>query len=386
MPSVSTVSWRATVLTMLVAGAAPGIGAPRQPARPVLTIVSPGEGAYISGSTLLKATVDPADQVATVVFFADGKQVCSVARAPFQCGWDAGPTVIEHPIRVVVRLSDGGQVVKTARTSGAGVTESVDVDVVQVSAAVTDGGKFVHGLPKTAFRVFEDGVAQTITSLTDSTAPLDLVVAVDVSSSMRPSLPKVKEAVKAFLAAVPAKDSVTLIGFNHTIAVAALRETKAAERMAAVDQLTSWGMTGLYDVLVHSTDVLGSGPGRKAIVVFSDGEDQGSRASIEQAERRLQESDATLYMIGQGRGVSESDLKQVLLRLATPTGGRAVFSERIETLKDVFADVLQELSNQYLIGYPPSNDKRDGTLRRITVHVDGGYRVRARQSYRARSK
>jgi len=370
----------------LVAGLTTSAGAAQQPARPALTIVSPGEGAYISGMTRLEATVDPPDRVTTVVFFADGKQMCSVTRPPFQCAWDAGHAVIEHDIRVVARLAEGGQMVKTARTRDAGVTESVDVDVVQVTAAVTKDGQFVHGLPKTAFRLFEDGVAQTITSLTDSTAPLDLVVAVDVSSSMRPALPKVKEAVKAFLAAVPAKDSVTLIGFNHTIAVVALRATDPAERAAAVDQLSSWGMTGLYDVIVRSVDMLGGGPGRKAIVVFSDGEDQGSVASIEQAERRLQESDATLFMVGQGRGLSEGDLKKVMLRLATPTGGRAVFSERIETLKGVFADVLRELSNQYLIGYPPKNDKRDGTLRRIIVQVDGGYQVRARHSYRARSK
>jgi Ca-activated chloride channel family protein len=129
--------------------------------------------------------------------------------------------------------------------------------------------------------------------------------------------------------------------------------------------------------------MLGKQPGRRAIVVFSDGEDQGSHASLADVERRLQASDVTLYMIGQGRGVQVDALKAVMQRLVEPTGGRALFTDNIDQLHAAFSDLLEELSNQYLLGYESTNTKRDDTFRKIVVRVDGQSRVRARQGYRA---
>ena len=117
--------------------------------------------------------------------------------------------------------------------------------------------------------------------------------------------------------------------------------------------------------------------------MFSDGEDQGSHATIGDVERRLQASDIVLYMIGQGRGTTLDSLKKVLLRLATPTGGRALFTENIDELQGAFDELLDELSNQYLVGYQPTNTKRDTKWREIRVEVDGHPNVRARQGYRA---
>jgi VWFA-related protein len=117
--------------------------------------------------------------------------------------------------------------------------------------------------------------------------------------------------------------------------------------------------------------------------VFTDGEDQGSHATINDVERRLQSSDVTLYMIGQGRGVTLDALKKVMERLANPTGGRALFTDSIDELHDSFADLLDELSNQYLLGYEPINTKHDDVWRKIKVEVDGHHEVRARQGYRA---
>ncbi len=122
---------------------------------------------------------------------------------------------------------------------------------------------------------------------------------------------------------------------------------------------------------------------RKAIVVFTDGEDQGSHAALADVERQLASSGVSLYMIGEGRGVKMEPLKKVMTRLAGVSGGRAIMTENISELHDAFADVLAELSNQYLIGYTSTNTKRDGTLRRIKVEVEGHHHVRARDAYRA---
>ena len=128
--------------------------------------------------------------------------------------------------------------------------------------------------------------------------------------------------------------------------------------------------------------MLGRQTGRKALVVFTDGEDQGSHATINDVERRLQSSDVTLYMIGHGRGVTMDSLRRTMDRLATPTGGRALFTDSIDELHTAFADLLDELSNQYLLGYASTNSARDDVWRRIKVDVDGHHDVRARQGYR----
>jgi VWFA-related protein len=249
---------------------------------------------------------------------------------------------------------------------------------------VADGhGKFVRNIPKAAFRVFEDGHPQMVTHFASEDVPLELVAAIDISGSMAPVMPRVKTAVKQFLGDVPPQDQVTLLGFNDSIFTLTRKTTDPAERIKAVDRLAPWGSTALYDVLLRGVEILGRQTGRKALVVFTDGEDQGSHATINDVERRLQSSDVTLYMIAQGRGVTMEPLKRIMERLSVPTGGRALFTDSIDELHTAFADLLDELSNQYLLGYQSTNSKRDDQWRKIKVDVDGHHDVRARQGYRA---
>jgi Ca-activated chloride channel homolog len=349
-----------------------------------LEVLSPTEDAFVSGSTWLRAAVEPKGRVASIVFFVDGRLMCTVAAPPFECEWDAGSKVVEHQVRVVANLAGGGRLVRTVRTKALGFTEVVDVEVVQVTVTVADGhGRFVRGIPQSAFKVFEDNHPQVISHFASEDIPLELIVAIDISGSMSPAMPKLKSAVKEFLTAVPPADQVTLLGFNDNIFPLARKATDPAERVKAVDRLAPWGSTALYDVILRGVDMLGRQTGRKALVVFTDGEDQGSHATIADVERRLQASDVTLYMIGQGRGVTMEPLKKIMARLSTPTGGRSLFTDSIDELRGAFADLLDELSNQYLLGYASTNTTRDDAWRRIRVDVDGHHDVRARQGYRA---
>jgi VWFA-related protein len=231
--------------------------------------------------------------------------------------------------------------------------------------------------------VSEDGQPQTISHFTSQDVPLELVVAIDISGSMMPAMPKLKTAVKGFLTAVPAKHPVTLLGFNDSIFALTRKAIDPIDRVRAVDRLAPWGATALYDAILRGVDMVGRQVGRKAVVVFSDGEDQGSHVVVEDVEARLQTSDVTLYMIGQGRGITHENLRRVMQRLSIPTGGRSSFSDRIEELQGVFDELVDELSNQYLLGYQPTNTKRDSEWREIKVDVAGYKNVRARQGYRA---
>src|SRR5262249_44370765 len=96
------------------------------PQSPELKILSPGEEAYVSGPTLLRAEAVPADAIAGVTFFVDGRQACALVKVPFECDWDAGATVAEHQVRAVATLKSGGRIVHTVRTKSIGYAERVD--------------------------------------------------------------------------------------------------------------------------------------------------------------------------------------------------------------------------------------------------------------------
>jgi Ca-activated chloride channel family protein len=384
IPAVVVRSVVAVLLAAAAAAAAGRLDAQSQAPAVSLSILSPANGVYASGPTPLIAKVEPAAAVSAVIFFVDGRQLCVVTAEPFTCDWNAGRLVTEHQIRIVATLATGdGRVVQTLRTKGLAYVENVDVDVVQVTVTVTDNhGQFIRGIPQSAFSVFENDQPQKISHFESENVPLDLIVAIDISGSMAPSMPKLKKAVKEFLGAVPAGNQVTLLGFNDTMFTLTRRATNPADRIKAVDRLAPWGSTALYDVILRGIGLLGTETGRKALVIFTDGEDQGSHAAIADVERGLQSSDVTLYMIGQGRGVKDDNLRQVMRRLSTPTGGRALFTDNIDQLHGAFDDLLNELSNQYLLGYPSTDTKRDDAWRRIRVDVAGYPLVRARQGYR----
>ena len=374
---------RAALAAALLAGLLTPASA--QTASPAVTIVAPPDGSYVTGPISLQAHVIDPSQVRQLTFFADGRGICTLVRAPFECAWDAGVGVREHVIRVVATMNDGARVVANIRTKSAGYTESVDVDVVQVTATVTDSAnKFVHGLPRETFRVKEDNVAQRLTAFVGENIPLELVVAVDVSDSMTNAMPTLIAAVKTFLSALRPTDQVTLIAFNDNIFTLARRSTDPAARLKAVDRLKPWGGTALYDAILTALNTVGKQPGRRALVVFTDGEDQNSVATMKRVETRMETSDATIYTIGLGRSVKDRSLADILRHLADISGGRPFLVDSASELDRVFADIVEELSNQYLLSYASSNDKRDGTWRKITVELtDKRYHVRHRQGYRA---
>jgi VWFA-related protein len=348
-------------------------------AAPSIRITSPEAGSYVTGLTTLSAEVNPASVVTSVVFFVDGRQVCSILSAPFRCDWNAGTAILEHEIRAVVNLKAGGRIVRTAKTRGVAFADSASVEAVQVPATVRRGGRFVDGLTQDAFRVFEDGRLQTVTSFTPEDVPIEIVVAIDISNSLSRDLGGLKQAVKAFLSAIRDTDRVTLLGFNSTIYTLARRETDPAARAEAVDRLQAFGATALYDVIIQGLDLLNQQPGKKALVVFTDGEDQGSQATLAEVESRVTAGDAVIYTIGQGRGTSIAGLKKVLERLAEPTGGRVIATEEMDELQGAFKELIDELSHQYLLGYVP-RDSPPGTRHEIRVEVPG-YEVRARRGY-----
>ena len=351
---------------------------------PQLRITAPTEATYLAGEVLLRATVEPASAVIDVAFFADGTKVCTVTTPPFECQWDAGARIKSHQIRAVATLKNGERLAQAVSTRNLEYVENVDVDVVRLTVVVTDDrGRFVPGLTQKDFQVSEDGVAQKISAFSDERTPLELVTAIDVSSSVTEALPGMKTAATRFLGGLEPTDQSTVLGFNDSIYTLARRSTDQVVRERAIGRLRAWGGTALYDAIVHSIDVLDRQTGRRAIVLFTDGEDQNSHAPMATAIAQVEASDAMIYVVGQGRAVHSKDLQKLLQRVTTTSGGRAFFSTSPQKLDEAFGEILDDLHHQYSISYPAPDDQRDGKWHSITIKAGGGkYKVRARQGYR----
>ena len=354
---------------------------------PAIRILSPERDALVSGPTPIEVAIEPQEVAATVqqvTFSVNGRLTCTIERPPFRCVWDPGDIVRGHHLRVVATLADGRRLTDNVRTKDLGFADRVRTDAVLVPVVVTRGGQFVRGLKPQDFEILEDGVRQSIASMASEDSPLDLVLAIDVSGSMEHSLSRVKVAVKQFLSKLRQGDAATLVGFNDTLFLATEREKDPQTRERAVDLLTAWGGTALYDATVRSVELVSREKGRKGIVIFSDGDDRNSLTSREAATARVQASNAMLYTVGFGAGATVPALRTRLEDYARATGGRAFFPQQAEELDQAFDQIVAELGSQYVLSYSSTNSAQDNGWRDIRVRVrTGKFDIRARQGYRA---
>jgi len=345
----------------------------------VLRFTAPPPNSYVSGPISLFVSFDGeggSGAIEDVTFFADGQQICAAANQ-LRCDWDSGRGVEAHAFRAVARLKGGGRVVANLRTRAIEFAQTEFVDIVQANVVVKAGDRFVKGLTRESFRLLDDKQQRPITDLIAG-GPMQLMLALDVSSSMTDALPDVRRAARGFLKAIGDGHQVTVVAFNDTVFTIARPEMSTAARAEALDKLTAWGGTALYDVVAESLQRF-NGRARKALVVFSDGEDSHSRVAFADVRRLIDESDATVFTVGLGRGATQKDLRAKLEELADASGGLALFADDPDKLTEPFAEIVETLSNQYTISFEP---RRDGKYHELTVQVPGrDVRVRARRGY-----
>jgi Ca-activated chloride channel homolog len=374
-----------TVIARATGAAALAVTLAAQAPNATVEIISPPPDIVIAGMTRFEAVVPSSLSVLRVSITVDGQVICTPAKPPYGCQWDAGTTGSSRHIRVVAYLADGRSLVANLHTKDLGYSERVDVDAVQVPAVVTHNGKFVPGLTKADFAVAEDDTPQKISTLISEDVPLDLVLAIDISGSMTDAIGDVKRAVKQLLGKLRPGDAATLVGFNETPFILAERETDQQAREAAVDLLAPWGGTALYDATLRALDLLAPQHGRKGVVIFSDGDDRDSLTRAETAMTRVQASDAMLFTVAFGRGAQGGELQRSLESFARDSGGRAFVAHSAAELDHVFGEIVEDLANQYVLSYSPSKTSRAGEWHRLKVTMTNGkYNVRARQGYRTK--
>jgi hypothetical protein len=157
-----------------------------------------------------------------------------------------------------------------------------------------------------------------------------------------------------------------IVAFNDNIFTLARRRPIA--RRAPRRAPGAWGGV-IHGVIIRGVDMLESQPGRRALVCSTTA-NQNNRATMDAAVRRVEGSDVTIYTVGLGQATRVATLRSLLERLATLSGGRGLFPDRSEELEAAFGEIVQDLSNQYLLGYQPENQDREGTAadrRRVRV-------------------
>ncbi len=250
----------------------------------------------------------------------------------------------------------------------------VDVRAVALDVLVTDGkGRFVPGLKPDDFRVLELGVPQELSFFTASRTPVTVVVLLDSSASVRSNLQSVQKAANRFIKKLARGDRAR-IGFFHERVVFGPRFTDdMKEHSAMINQMRPQRSTHLYDALAESFDKLEPVPDRKALLVFSDGEDQGSRTSMQGALEAARRSDVSVYSVGLLGWSADGGMytnQKLLEQIAQLTGGRAFFPGDDKEMRKAFDRIRAELHHQYRMGYVPARgEEGPGQWRKIQVEL-----------------
>ena len=264
----------------------------------------------------------------------------------------------------------------------------VETDLVVLNVTATSGsGGYVLGLDRANFKVYEDGQEQRITNFTREETPFAVALLLDVSGSMEGRVSMARSAAIRFLDGLRADDSAAVYSFNRK--VEQVQEFSQSRDLSPLGyQLSAKGETAMHDAIVRAAGDLGSRPEiRRAIVLLSDGADNRSKASPDKALAVALAVNATIYtvdMSDQPTGSHKSTPAAGVLRdFAIKSGGRFVPTPGGKALRDAFGEILEELSNQYTIGYRPSNRMHDGRWRTIEVKVDRPeVKARTRRGYR----
>lgn len=271
---------------------------------------------------------------------------------------------------------------------------SVSVDRVNVVFAVLDRkGRLIRNLGRDDFTVFEDDQIQNISNFSrESDIPLSIAFLMDSSGSIRDKFRFELQAASEFFHSTlrSAKDKALLLSFDSSLALLADYTHDPEVLSEATRKIIPGGSTCLYDaVLDAAARRLADQPGRRVIVVLSDGMDNSSHISLSRVVDAAQRNGVIIYAVStnQIEGSDTADQRTgdaVLKRLAEATGGNALFPRRTEELSQAFSRINEELRSQYSLAYRPTNAKRDGTYRAIRiVPAHKNYRVRCRGGYYA---
>jgi len=254
----------------------------------------------------------------------------------------------------------------------------VDTNLVLIPVTVTDPmNRFVTGLERENFKVLDEKKEQTISQFSSEDAPISVGVVFDCSGSMGHKLEKSRLAVAQFFKTANPEDEFFLVQFSDAAELVQGFTPNLEDVQNKLTFTQSKGRTALLDAIYLALHEMKKGKNpRKALLVISDGGDNNSRYTEPEIKNLVKEADVQIYGIGiyeamatRGRTPEEASGQGLLTEIAEQTGGRQYSVDNVNELPDIAAKIGVELRNQYVLGFSPQNQTRDGKYHRITVKL-----------------
>ncbi len=255
----------------------------------------------------------------------------------------------------------------------------VDASLVLIPVQVnTEIGAPVTHLTRENFRIYEDGVEQKITHFAKDDAPISIGVVFDSSGSMQNKMQKSLEAAQTFFKTANREDEFFLVDFNERPKLTVPFTPNSDDVYRRIKGTRPFGRTALFDAIdLAIRQMKRAKNARKALVILSDGGDNRSRMTFSAVKHLLQEADVQMYSMGifdvsdsPKRPKEEQEGPRLLDELTELTGGRNYRVDNLNDLPDISDRIGRQLRSQYLIGYTPINDDRDGKYRRVTLALE----------------
>ena len=291
---------------------------------------------------------------------------CAIVLLPMLLGAQDGP------------LAPREKAVADRATPAPKATLRIDSTLVLIPVTVTDPmNRFVTGLDRENFKLFEDKKEQAITQFSSEDAPLSIGVIFDCSGSMGRKLEKSRLAVAQFFKTANPEDEFFLVQFNDSADLIQSFTRDLEEIQNRLAFTASKGRTALIDgIYLGLHEMKKAHNARKALLIISDGGDNSSRYTEGEIRNLVKEADVQIYAIGvyepvasRSRTPEEASGQGLLTDIAEMTGGRQYPVDNINELPDIAAKIGVELRNQYVLGYRPQNQERDGKYRKVQVKL-----------------
>ncbi|MCL5743672.1 MAG: VWA domain-containing protein [Acidobacteria bacterium] len=272
-----------------------------------------------------------------------------------------------------------------------GAVFRADTRLVVLHATVLDkNGKFVTDLPRSAFRVYENGAEQQLKIFRREDVPVSMGIVIDNSGSMREKRKKVEDAAMSLVKASNPQDEIFIVNFADEAFLDVPFTSDVKKMEEGVARIDSRGGTAMRDAIFLSMEELRekAKKDKKVIVVVTDGNDNLSEITLERLVQKLQEREVLIYTIGllneEERGEAKR-AKRALNAIAAATGGQAYYPGKVEDVGRFTLDVARDIRNQYILAYSPAMQELDGSFRQIRVTANGPNRptVRTRTGYYA---